>query len=100
MNIVYLNEARMRRQLEKAQSLVSRIAQALLDGYAIQPELPLAESLGYDMSISNLEALELFVKDQLQLLDEQLAQSVFQVLCDRLQRRLTRMPSHLQGGLL
>ena len=41
MNIVYLNEARMRRQLEKAQSLVSRIAQALLDGYAVNANLKL-----------------------------------------------------------
>ena len=100
MKIIYLNEARLRRQLKQSHGLVARMAIALRDGYAISPDLPLSEILGYDATLSNEKALERFITDQLCLLDEQLAQSVFQVLCDRLQRRLTRMPTHLQGGLL
>ena len=100
MKIIYLNEARLRRQLKQSHGLVTRMAIALRDGYAISPDLQLSEILGYDATLSNEKALERFITDQLCLLDEQLAQSVFQVLCDRLQRRLSRMPTHLQGGLL
>ncbi|MFD0949177.1 hypothetical protein ACFQ0F_02015 [Paraperlucidibaca wandonensis] len=100
MSVHYLHEERLRRQVAKAQTLVTRMAKALHDGYCIHPDLSLSETLGYDMALSNIEAMECFVKDQLQLPDEQMAQSIFQVLCDRLQNRLTRLPSHMQGGFL
>lgn len=100
MKIIYLNEERQRRQVKKSHNLVERMARALRDGYAISPSLQLSELLGYESELSNEAALERFIVDQLCVLDEQLAQSVFQVLCDRLQRRLTRMPTHLQGGLV
>tara|TARA_R110001599_G_scaffold60712_2_gene168588 strand:- start:15481 stop:15783 length:303 start_codon:yes stop_codon:yes gene_type:complete len=100
MSVHYLHEERLRRQVAKAQSLVTRMAKALHDGYCIHPDLPLSEVLGYGMALTNMEALECFVKDQLQLPDEQMASSIFQVLCDRLQNHLTCIPSHMQGGFL
>lgn len=100
MRVIYLNEERMRRQSKKSRSLIMRMARALRDGYAISPDLELAPLLGYQEELSNEGALERFIVEELQVLDEQLAQSVFSALCDRLQRRLTLLPLHMQGGLL
>lgn len=100
MNIIYLNTERLRRESKKSRSLIVRMARALRDGYAISSDLELAPLLGYQEALSNESALERFIVDELQVLDEQLAQSVFSALCDRLQRRLTLLPLHMQGGLL
>ncbi|WP_340676493.1 hypothetical protein [Paraperlucidibaca sp.] len=100
MKVIYFYEERMRRQNKKSRSLIVRMARALRDGYAISPDLELAPLLGYQEELSNEGALERFIVDELQVLDEQLAQSIFSALCDRLQRRLTLLPLHMQGGLL
>lgn len=99
MNVINLDAVRLQHQKECSNRLVVRIARALLSTYAVSPHLNLAAMLGYDPALSNQDALCRYIKEQMRLVDPQLAQAVFNVMCDRFQHLLTRLPSHQHGGL-
>lgn len=99
MNIVHLNIVRRRRAQEQSLALVRRIASALLCTYAVQTEFNLAAYMGYEPELSNEAAMARWISECLASLDQPIADAIFPVLCDRFQSLLTRMPSHMQGGL-
>lgn len=99
MNVINLDAVRLQHQKECSNRLVVRISRALLATYAVSPHLNLAAVLGYDLALNNQDALCRYIKEQMRLVDPQLAQAVFNVMCDRFQHLLTRLPSHQHGGL-
>ena len=97
-NVVNLDAARHQHQLELSQREIGRIANALIGDHVVSPHLNLALHLGYKPTMTNEEAAVRFVEEQLQLIDEPLATAMLNVMFDRFQLRLSRIPSHLQGG--
>ena len=99
MNVINLNAVRLQHQKECSNRLILRMAQALLSTYSVSPLLDLAAVLGYEQSLTNQEALTRYIKEQMRLVDEPLASAVFNIMCDRFQYMLSRLPAHQQGGL-
>lgn len=99
VNVINLDAVRLQHQKESSNRLVVRMARALLSTYAVSPDLSLAAVLGYDPTMNNQDALCRFIKEQMRLVDQPLAHAIFNVMCDRFQHLLTRLPAHLHGGL-
>lgn len=97
-NVVNLDAARHQHQLELSQREIRRIAYALLGDHVVSPHFNLALHLGYNPTMTNEQSAVRYVEEQLQLIDEPMAAAMLNVIFDRFQLRLSRAPSHLQGG--
>ncbi len=97
-NVVNLDAARHQHQLELSQREIQRIAYALLGDHVVSPHFNLALHLGYNPAMTNEQSVVRFVEEQLQLIDEPMASAILNIMYDRFQLRLSRMPLHLQGG--
>ena len=99
MNIIILDVERKRRVREQSLGLLRRMAIALLSTYGVKQELSLATLIGYEPELTNEAAMTRWITENLVEIDQRIADAVFPTLCDRLQRVLTRLPAHQQGGL-
>lgn len=99
MNVISLDFERKRRSQEQSLVILRRMASALIGTYAVKQELNLASYFGYCPSLSNEAAMTRWITESLAAIDERFAEAIFPILCDRLQRVLTRLPSQQQGGL-
>lgn len=99
MNIISLDLTRKRRAQKQSLLLLRRMANALMGTYAVNRELNLAALFGFEIELSNEAAMSRWIAENLAVIDEQIADAVFPALCDRLQRVLSRLPVHQQGGL-
>jgi len=99
MNIIILDVERKRRVHEQSLALLRRMAIALLSTYGVKHELNLAALIGYEPELTNEAAMTRWITENLVEIDQRIADAVFPTLCDRLQRVLTRLPAHQQGGL-
>ena len=98
MNLVNLDVERKRRQMNQANKVVARMASALLHTYAVSSELQLSIYLGFEERLSNEEAIVRWIQRVLLTVDQDIADKVFPLLCDRFQTQLSRLPQHLHGG--
>ena len=96
-----ISEATNNAQLEKReqQKVLLRMARALINTYAIHQGLSLALVLRVSPSLSNEEAVACWMKQSLQHIDMELADSVFGTICNRFERCLSQLPPHLHGGV-
>ena len=63
-------------------------------------EQSLASYLRVDPTLSNEAAVALWIENNLQVLDVEVAEAVFGVLCSRFERCLSYVPQHMHGGAL
>ncbi len=98
MKVIHLDLERKRRQLSCSQQLVARMAKSLLQTYAVSKDLDLSVHFGYGKQMTNEQAITIWILDVLQSMDQELADKIFPVLCDRFQTKLSRLPTHMHGG--
>lgn len=101
MNKLIHYELEARRRLKQSQNLLMRMARALMSTYAVSSgEQSLASYLRVDPTLSNEAAVALWIENNLQVLDVEVAEAVFGVLCSRFERCLSYVPQHMHGGAL
>lgn len=101
MNKLIHDELEARRRLKQSQNLLMRMARALMSTYAVSSgEQSLASYLRVDPTLSNEAAVALWIENNLQVLDVEVAEAVFGVLCSRFERCLSYVPQHMHGGAL
>lgn len=87
MNIYELSLARNKRKEQQLAPALNRMAQAILTGYNITADTNLAEVLNYDGNLSNEHSLIFFIREQVDPIDDVMAETIFTLVCDRFHQR-------------